>query len=514
MTRTAWQTIDVVREDTSFRVAAGLTDPQYNAAPPFHPDARLPEMPFDEISSEPNAPYLLLRQLLADLGYDREHFGASGWNPLGRLIRPGQTVVLKPNFVLSYNAGGGDLFAVITHPSILRALVDYAFLALRGRGRLVIADAPQMHCQWADLVAATHLDAIRRFYRERFHFEIELYDLRSFALLDPAQPAYAGNRRELPGDPAGGVRVDLGRRSEFFGLDGRNFYGADYDRAATRAYHHGDVQRYQVSRTVLAADTVIFIPKMKVHKKVGVTLCLKGLVGMTTDKNCLVHYRVGTPRQGGDESPEAASPAGGLALRARRWLYDHALSRQTPWGDRLGRAALAGYRTLVAPVSPSARALEQGGAGDWHGNDTAWRMTADLAHILTFADADGRLHDTPQRRVFCVVDGIIGGEGCGPLSPDARAAGCLVVGEHPLAVDLAATRLMGFDVARFPLFDLSRPRPWHGGLESAELIKMSWSGQALDAGAFFGGAGPSLNFRPHPAWVGHMGDASAVAAEA
>jgi len=39
------------------------------------------------------------------------------------------------------------------------------------------------------------------------------------------------------------------------------------------------------------------IPKMKVHGKVGVTLNLKGLVGVNTDKNYLIHYRVGTPKE-------------------------------------------------------------------------------------------------------------------------------------------------------------------------------------------------------------------------
>jgi len=70
------------------------------------------------------------------------------WNPLGTIIKPGQTVLLKPNFVLSFNSSGDDLFAVVTHPSILRAIVDYVYLALKGIGRIVIADAPQMDCNW------------------------------------------------------------------------------------------------------------------------------------------------------------------------------------------------------------------------------------------------------------------------------------------------------------------------------------------------------------------------------
>jgi hypothetical protein len=129
------------------------------------------------------------------LGYDAARYGQRQWNPLGCLIQPGQTVLLKPNFVLDTNASGDDLFAVVTHPSILRALVDYVYIALQGQGRIIIADAPQMDCDWEQLMAAQCLDAIRDFYRSRFHFNIELYDLRNFALIDPQQPGYAQNRK-------------------------------------------------------------------------------------------------------------------------------------------------------------------------------------------------------------------------------------------------------------------------------------------------------------------------------
>src|SRR5450432_2395732 len=128
------------------KVAVGRTAPIYNDVPPFHPDAAFPELPFGDVSHRANHPSTLLRSLLRELGLDAGAFGTSRWNPLGATVRPGQTVVVKPNFVLHRNESGGDIFACITHPSILRALVDYAYIALRGEGRIVIADAPQMNC--------------------------------------------------------------------------------------------------------------------------------------------------------------------------------------------------------------------------------------------------------------------------------------------------------------------------------------------------------------------------------
>ena len=110
------------------RVAFATTEPRYNSVPPFHPDTHWPELPFTETSPEPNAPYRLLRDLLLKLGGDPA-------NPLGQWIKPGQTVVLKPNFVVSANPRG-ELFAL--------AAVDGTRDAVRrDRGQGVLRDREQ-----------------------------------------------------------------------------------------------------------------------------------------------------------------------------------------------------------------------------------------------------------------------------------------------------------------------------------------------------------------------------------
>lgn len=486
------------------RVATGNTTPEYNNDPPFHPDIGYPELPYTECSHNPNHPYNLLRDLLHRLGYGGEHYGTPQWNPLGTIIYPGQTVLLKPNFVLSFNSSGDDLFSVVTHPSILRALIDYAYIALKGTGRIIIADAPQMDCNWDQLMAALRLDSIQSFYHKKFGFDIEIYDLRNFALKDPAIPAYSSNRKSRPGDPLGSVIINLGEQSRFYGLPGENYYGADYDRGETRRHHRGAIHEYCVSRTVLSADVFISVPKMKVHKKVGVTLNLKGLVGINTNKNYLIHYRLGTPGSGGDQLPDNHSNTDRLLTKARRWLYDHALARQNRWGDLAYKTSLALYRNLIKPIHGVSEKTLIRDAGNWHGNDSAWRMTADLARIITFADSEGKVHDTPRRKFFCVVDGIIGGENNGPLSPTAKACGCLVAGENPIAVDLVTTRLMGFDIHKLWQFDLinkgSRYFPPPGDIE------VLTGGDRISGGELFDprNKDPMFGFKPHPGWAGHI----------
>lgn len=475
----------------------------YCESAPFHPSDAYPEARFPQRSPEPNAPYAMLRQLFRDMGLDRQHYGAADWNPLGGIVAPGHTVVIKPNFVRHGNERGVDPFAVITHPSILRAIADYVFIALRGEGRIVIADAPQMNCDWNELMRLQRLDAIQEFYSRQFGFPVELYDLRSCGLTDCAQPSYPSNRVKLPGDPLGSQVINLGKDSLFAGLPSHNYYGADHDRTETIKHHQGATHEYLVSRTVLAADSLISVPKLKVHKKVGVTLNCKGLVGINTDKNYLIHYRVGTPRMGGDQLPDQTADADKFLIGLQRWCYDHLLARKTRTGEQVYRAALGGYRKLIKPIRHVRRNSILRDSGNWHGNDSAWRMTADLIRIAFYADKQGRLRDSPQRRMFSVVDGIMGGELEGPLAPTPVASGALLAGEDFVSVDLAATRLMGFDPTRLKQFapafaadpslrcdPLQFTVSVNGRTVSgAELLSPDWES-------------PLAAFRPHPGWTG------------
>ncbi len=472
---------------------------------PFHPAVQYSEYPFPgKLSSAANPAYDCLRRLLLTLGLDAEHAGTPQWNPLRELIQPGQTVLLKPNFVVSRHAAGGDLFSAITHPSLLRALVDYAYLALRGEGRILIADSPQMDCDFDELLRRTRLESVQELYREEGGFAIEILDLRDFCLVDPDQDAYSTNRRRLPGDPLGEVVFDLGERSHFYGIENHDrFYGADYDRTVTVAHHHGRVHRYSVSRTVLSADVVISVPKLKVHKKVGVTLNVKGLVGINTNKNYLVHYRLGTPAQGGDQLPDDLQRADRLLVRVQRYLFDRLLARQSATTDAVYGMLRAGYRLLVKPFVKLSSETVMLDGGNWHGNDTAWRMAADLLKIFLYGAADGTLRSEPQRRIFCVVDGIVGGEKNGPLLPDAKPAGCLVGGEHPLAVDVVAARLMGFDPRKIRQFSLLEDsRGFNLGLGSIEEINVRAAEEEVRD--LFRSRSRFLDFAPHPGWVGQV----------
>ena len=83
--------------------------------------------------------------------------------------------------------------------------------------------------------------------------------------------------------------------------------------------------------------------------------------------------------------------------------------------------------------------------GDWYGNDSTWRMAIDLLKIFIYADKEGNIQNTPVRKMFSLVDGIVGGEGDGPLNPDSKKCSVIVAGFNLCAVDLVCARIMGFD---------------------------------------------------------------------
>jgi len=57
---------------------------------------------------------------------------------------------------------------------------------------------------------------------------------------------------------------------------------------------------------------------------------------------------------------------------------------------------------------------------------------------------------------FAIVDGIVGMEGNGPIQGTPKAAGVLVAGRDPAAVDATCCRVMGIDPTRIPYLQLAR----------------------------------------------------------
>jgi len=429
------------------RVGLARTGSGYgDAAPPYGPQAPYPELRAlygDRLDVGPSNPaYAGVRAALLGLGLDAARFGTPDWNPFGALVTPGRRIVLKPNFIRHWNpAPGGTLASVITHGAVLRAAADYALLAAGPSGSVEIAEAPQQDCDFGEIRRVAGLDALARHVTQRCGRTLAVIDLRRECV--ETRDGIIVARHALPGDPRGYRVVDLGTRSFFTGsgLDPQRFRGADYDPGPTTEHHSAGRNAYLLSETVLSADLVVNLPKLKTHKKTGVTLAFKNLVGINGDKNWLPHHSLGSAASGGDEFPESR-----LLDRARSRAIE--LARPV-----LARGALRGLFRAFRRVEDRAR----GGrdfvrSGNWHGNRTTWRMCLDLNRCLYYSDAQG-LHleaPGPVRAVLTLLDGIVAGEAEGPLAPRDVPLGVVVAAADPAAVDLVAVRLMGFDEAKLP----------------------------------------------------------------
>jgi uncharacterized protein (DUF362 family) len=491
----------------------GLAYPQ---TPPYHPPSLFPELPFlGSVAPDPaNTAYSAVRNSFIALGLDKNHLSSPEWNPLGSVISPGETVVIKPNAVWDLIIRNGEtVFASITHGSVMRPIIDYAYKALSGRGRLIVADCPIAHSDFENWRRLTGLDSIVSFYRKALQFPIEVYDCRKLYAPWDFGKAYAPSRlrQYRDRDPAGYLEVDLAGESEFSRIPERlcrMLYGSDYDRSLTVGHHIAGHHRYCIAKTFLEADSFISVPKLKVHSMVGVTLNLKGFVGTQGDKNYIPHYRVGSALRGGDEQPDLGLVQT-LLNRYRMWLLTCILSRETHTADRLYRILypLLRYGQFVldkwgqfrhGSTSPGNRV-----GGSWHGNDTAWRMALDLTHTLLYSDKAGVLLDRPQRHFFSVVDGIVAGEGEGPLSPTARPCGVVISGFNPLAVDIVGARLIGFNPLRIRMLQEGLRRAWLKTWQGdQDQIKVATNQPFLRD--LMTRKGHYLGFTPPQGWRGHI----------
>ena len=108
----------------------------YPKEAPFNSSESYPEYPFDDRAEVKNGAYEAVRESLRLLCLDDRNYGNTNWNPLRGLIKPGDNVLMKPNLICeSHSSRPNEWEQVITHPSIIRAVLDYVFIALKGKGK-------------------------------------------------------------------------------------------------------------------------------------------------------------------------------------------------------------------------------------------------------------------------------------------------------------------------------------------------------------------------------------------
>lgn len=418
---------------------------KYPNIPPFNPKSNYPEYPFSSGMLDPdNLVYESIRELLCEMGLDSENYGKELWNPFKDLIYPGNMVLIKPNMVLHKNQlKQFSLESVITNGSIIRAIIDYVYIALKGTGRIIIADAPIQSCDFEIVIDKNGIKKIQELYREK-GFKIELIDFRKEKAVTNNKGQIV-NTKDLPGDPRGYTIVNLGQDSMLSEVssDYEKFRVTNYDSEKMKEHHNKDTHEYLIPNSVLEADVIINLPKPKTHRKAGITGAMKNLVGINGSKDWLPHHRTGSTEERGDEYIHRnifKKINVYLQERIDKYSRDNRIVQITLL--RLIQKANGVFRKTVFKD----RYLE----GSWWGNDTIWRTVCDLNRLLIYADRQGVMQSDIQRKLISFLDMIISGEKEGPLKPTPKEVGVIVAGINPLVVDSAISAVMGFDYKKIP----------------------------------------------------------------
>lgn len=407
--------------------------------------------------------------------------------PLLDIIRPGMSVLLKPNWVFHINRSGQGIRCLVTQPEFILAVMKE--IANTKPGCIWIGDAPIQSCVFPEVIPL----AWQTKFQQAVDCPVEIIDFRRIIL---KQDNKKGMVHQEGRDIQNFILFDLGKDSllEPISLPDGRFRVTGYNPEDLSRKHSTGRHQYLICREAIQADVILNLPKLKCHSKAGITAALKNLVGLNGNKEYLPHHRIGGTVVGGDCYP-------GLApiKRLAEFSLDQANRRRdTP--------AYVQWRRIALRLQNMQRRFGNAELeGGWYGNDTVWRMALDLNRLLIYGRNDGSLSETPLRKIFSLTDGIIAGQGEGPLAPTPIRAGFVTFASSSCYADLVHSALMKFDWEKIPLvreaFQITKfPLTLNGPQNCQEFYQNTCSFIGLtDTAQNIG-----LNFKAPEGWRGHI----------
>lgn len=350
----------------------------------------------------------------------------------------GKRLLLKPNWV-RHSRKPTDVHCLCTDESVILAFLKY--LLPLGPASIIVGDAPVQGCDWSKLLSDNFYNTVSNLSKNS-GVAITIKDFRR-TYFDPSKNTLLENQKPIDDY----VIFDVGRDSYLEDVTSpRNTFRVTcYDPDKLAQTHHKGMHKYCIIKDLFESDVVITIPKIKTHQKAGLTNSLKILVGLNGDKDFLPHHRIGAEGHGGD-CYKGWHPF----RRASELLLDAANRRR---GKRIYPLLSKGSAALWRLSFPKP---EQNLAAGWYGNDTVWRMVMDLNLISLFGTKDGTISKEPQRTLYSLCDGIIGGQGNGPLDPDPLALGIVSFTNDAYLMDEIAGRLFKLNIDNVPLLKEAR----------------------------------------------------------
>ncbi len=373
----------------------------------------------------------------------------------------GKKILIKPNWV-RHSKTNEDEWCLRTHDKFILAVLEY-MLRLQPK-EILIGDAPIQGCEWDKILTTQLVNSIYNISKQ-YKTVVKIKDFRRVHFNPNINNQI---EQESPIDEY--IIFDVGKKSylEPITVEGSNkFRVTVYNPDRFHESHRPGVHKYCITKQLFDADVVISLPKVKTHQKAGITAALKNIVGLNGDKDYLPHHRIGGTDMGGDCYP------GGNRLR---FMAELALDQ----ANRNKGKKIFLFWTKIASLlwKISMPKKVHSFAAGWYGNDTTWRMVMDLNQIIYYGNVMGELKDNRQRLFFSLCDGIIGGQGDGPLNPDPLPLGILSFSNTSSWNDLVLSQLMGMDAEKIPLLVSARK------FEKNKEVVFKLNGNLIDYNGF------------------------------
>lgn len=341
-------------------------------------------------------------------------------------------VLLKPNLV-SHNKCDTDEICLRTNWHFILATVRV--ICELSPDRLVVGDAPIQGCDWNKMTPIWFTKELQDISNS-FSIPIDYIDFRKVTL--------KGNRLDRISDDNDYIIFDVKAESllEPITTEKNIFRVTCYNPDKMSEVHRKGMHKYCITKELFDCDTIITLPKIKTHQKAGLTNSLKIFVGVNGDKDFLPHHRIGAIGHGGD-CYKGYHPF----RRISELVLDEA-------NRNIGKRRYNFYRNLSSIFwGLSFPKNEQNLAAGWYGNDTVWRMVIDLNRIVEYGRKNGTLADVPQRNIYTLCDGIVAGQGNGPLNPEPLPLGIIALSNDAFLMDEIAAILFQLNYKKIPLIN-------------------------------------------------------------
>jgi len=350
----------------------------------------------------------------------------------------GKSVLLKPNWV-RHELKDSDYLCLRTSDTLLLCILEEVLLL--SPSKVLIADAPVQGCIWDKMITEEFIQTIETLSNQ-YNIPVSVKDFRR-TVMDVEHGTVSKDLHPM----SDYIVFDLASNSylEPITTPDNKFRVTCYDPDRMAEVHHKGLHQYCIAKDVFDYDVLITIPKLKTHRMAGMTNALKLLVGINGDKDYLPHHRIGSVNEGGDNYKDTSW------LRTMANCFTDAGNRRRD--SKIGRLYSLAGSLLWKYSKPDQATMVNAG---WYGNDTIWRTVMDINTIALFGDSNGCIHEDQQRRLYTIMDGVVGGQGDGPLHPSPSALGVIAMSDNPYLMDTIAGELYHLNYKRIPLLNEAR----------------------------------------------------------